>query len=95
MRDLGSCAGSISGEHLISESVIRILMGNGDFSIAGLPWLEEGEQKVLAPGNLTTKCLCARHNSALHPLDDAAKAFFAALKSYLEEDTYHCLGTRH
>jgi hypothetical protein len=28
-----------------------------------------------------------KHNSALHPLDDAAKYFFASLKSFLEHDT--------
>jgi hypothetical protein len=45
----------------------------------------------LAPQNLTANCLCAKHNSALHPLDDAAKFFFASLRSYLEVDA----GSRH
>ena len=91
MRDLGSCVGPISGEHIISESVIRVLMGDGDFSVGGLPWLPPDEEKILAPQSLRTNCLCAKHNSALHPLDDAAKYFFASLKSYLEEDA----GSRH
>jgi len=91
MKDLGSCVGPISGEHIISESVIRILMADGDFSVSGLPWLAQGEAKILAPGNLTTNCLCTKHNSTLHPLDDAAKYFFASLKSYLEGDA----GSRH
>jgi hypothetical protein len=91
MRDLGSCVGPISGEHIISESVIRVLMGDGKFSIAGLPWLAPGEEKILAPQNLRANCLCTKHNSALHRLDDAAKYFFASLKSYLEGDK----GSRH
>lgn len=91
MRDLGSCVGPISGEHIISESVIRVLMGDGDFSVGGLPWLAPDEERILAPQNLRTNCLCAKHNSALHPLDDAAKYFFASLKSYLEGDA----GSRH
>jgi hypothetical protein len=91
MKELGSCVAPITGEHLISESVIRVLMGDGSFSISGLPWLEVGEEKILAPQNLTANCLCAKHNSALHPLDDAAKFFFASLKSYLELDA----GSRH
>lgn len=91
MRDLGSCVGSISGEHIISEAVIRVLMGDGEFSVGGLPWLAPGEEKILAPGNLTTNCLCAKHNSMLHPLDDAAQYFFVSLKSYLESDA----GSKH
>jgi hypothetical protein len=76
MKESGSCVGPISGEHLISESVIRVLMADGDFSISGVPWLERGVEKILPPEALTTKC----HNSALSPLDDAAKYFFASLK---------------
>jgi hypothetical protein len=29
MKELGSCVGPISGEHLISKSVIRVLMADG------------------------------------------------------------------
>jgi hypothetical protein len=91
MKELGSCVAPITGEHIISESVVRILMGDGDFSVSGLPWLEAGKERILAPQNLTANCLCTRHNSALHPLADAAKFFFASLKSYLELDA----GSRH
>jgi hypothetical protein len=91
MKELGSCIAPISGEHLISESVIRVLMADGGFSISGVPWLEAGEEKSLPPQSLKTNCLCVKHNSALHPLDDAAKYFFASLKSSLELDA----GSRH
>lgn len=91
MKALGSCAGPISGEHIIAESVIRVLKADGDFSISGLPWLEAGEEKILAPQNLTANCLCTTHNSALHRLDDAALYFFTSLKSFLELDA----GSRH
>jgi hypothetical protein len=86
MKELGSCVAPISGEHLISEAVIRVLMAEGDFLISGLPWLEEGEEKLLPPHKFKANCLCVKHNSALHPLDDAAKYFFASLKSCLELD---------
>ncbi|UGY16865.1 hypothetical protein HAP48_0004935 [Bradyrhizobium septentrionale] len=91
MKELGSCVAPISGEHIISESVIRVLMGDGEFSIGGLPWLAPDERKSLAPQSLRTNCLCTKHNSTLHPLDDAAQYFFASLKSYLERDE----GMRH
>lgn len=86
MSRLGSCVAPISGEHIISEAVIRILMADGNFSISGLPWLSPGETKVMSPKSLRANCLCTKHNSALHPLDDAAKYFFASLKLYLEDD---------
>lgn len=86
MKELGSCVAPISSEHLISESVIRVLMADGDFSISGLPWLEAGEKRILPPHKFTANCLCAKHNSALSPLDEAAKYFFASLKSCLELD---------
>lgn len=89
MEELGSCVGPISGEHIVSDSVCRVLMGEGEFSISGLPWLEVGEEKIIAPPQ--AKCLCVKHNSALHPLDDAAHYFFASLKSYLEGEA----GSRH
>ena len=84
MNALGSCVAPISGEHVISESVCRILMGDGEFSISGVPWLDSNETKIIAP--LRAKCLCAKHNSALSPLDAAAQYFFDSLKSYLEHD---------
>src|SRR6202035_4658152 len=42
-------------------------MTGGEFSLSGVPWLEEGEEKILPPP--TANCLCVKHNSALHPLD--------------------------
>lgn len=89
MKELGSCVSPISGEHIISESVCRVLMGDGEFSISGVPWLEAGETKIVAPPK--AKCLCRKHNSALSPLDAAAHYFFASLRSYLQHDS----GTQH
>ncbi len=87
MKELNSCKGPISGEHIISESVIKILKGEGEFTISGLPWLKPNEYKTLSPKNLITKCLCTRHNSAISPLDEAAKYFFLSLKTYFNTDT--------
>jgi hypothetical protein len=67
--------------------VIEILQGDGGFFISGVPWLEAGEEKIMAPKNFRANCLCTKHNSALSPLDDAARYFFLSLKAYLEADT--------
>lgn len=85
MSEARACDGGISGEHLISESVIRLLAGDGQFTIGGTPWLPEGESKAVGPKSLTANCLCERHNGALSPLDEAARYIFAALKSCLEK----------
>jgi hypothetical protein len=87
LAELASCAGGISGEHLISESVMRLLAGEGEFTIGGTPWLAEGEFRSVGFGSLTAKCLCERHNSALHPLDDAALSFFRSLRTAFEDET--------
>lgn len=87
MRELRACDGKISGEHLISESVIRLLAGDGQFTIGGTPWLPAGAIKAVGPDSLTANCLCQRHNSALSPLDDAARYLFSALKSSLEKSS--------
>ena len=87
MRELASCEAPISGEHLISESVIEVLRGDGDFTVSGLPWLEAGEIEKLAPKNLTANCLCTKHNSALSPIDNAAALFFSALRECMEAKT--------
>ena len=86
MRELGSCVAPISGEHLISESVIEVLQGEGQFSISGVPWLAKGAEKILGPNSLRANCLCTKHNSALSPIDNAARYLFLSLKTYLEAD---------
>jgi hypothetical protein len=47
MKELGSCDGGISGEHLISESIILLLAADGDFTISGLPWIPPGECEIV------------------------------------------------
>jgi hypothetical protein len=85
MKELETCRGGISGEHLISESVILLLAGDGELSVAGTPWLPEGESKVIGVKRLIANCLCQQHNSDLHPLDDAALVFFSSLRSHWRE----------
>jgi len=87
MRELGSCDGPISGEHLISESIIHLLAQDGNFTVSGLPWIPNGEFKAIGPKSLTANCLCRNHNSRLSPLDEAARRFFAALMECLERET--------
>jgi len=87
LRELGSCDGGISAEHLISRGVVQELTKGGEFSVSGLPWLDDGETRILSPEGITANCLCRQHNSALSPLDSAAKQFFSSLSVSFDETT--------
>ncbi|MBM3475114.1 MAG: hypothetical protein FJX75_17775 [Armatimonadetes bacterium] len=60
--------------------MLRQLAVDGRVLIGGLPWVRGGEALELPIGALTARVLCARHNSALAPLDDRAGGFFGAIK---------------
>jgi hypothetical protein len=79
LRDTRACCSKISGEHLLSEAVLKVLAENR-VEISGLPW-QEGEKKVFGFGALTSNILCRAHNSALSPLDTAGSRFFSAIQS--------------
>jgi hypothetical protein len=84
MSELNSCDGKISGEHLISKSIIELLADKGEFMISGLPWMKPDEVRAIGVNRLVSKRLCEKHNSSLHHLDDAALAFFAFLKRTMD-----------
>jgi hypothetical protein len=44
MKELGSCVGPISGEHIISEAVIRVLMADGDSRFLAFLGLKPAKQ---------------------------------------------------
>jgi hypothetical protein len=85
MKELGSCKAPISSEHLVSESVLEVLKGEGDLGVSGAPWMSPCETRRMPIKSLTANCLCKYHNSLLSPLDFAAAEFFSVLKSYLEQ----------
>jgi len=79
LRAEGTCSDKISREHLVSESVLKVL-AEKEVEITGLPFLK-GEKKRLGFGALTTNKLCRAHNSALSPLDSAGAFFFSAVQT--------------
>jgi hypothetical protein len=85
MGELRSCEAPISREHLITESVMEVLQGDGEFSLSGVPWMPLGETQVISKASLVAKCLCKGHNSAVTGLDNAARDFSKVLKSCLEQ----------
>jgi hypothetical protein len=79
MQATNACDTKLSAEHLISEGVLKVL-ADKQVEVSGTPWLKGGK-KVLGFAALTAKCLCARHNSLLSPIDTAGARFFEAIQT--------------
>jgi hypothetical protein len=86
MSVTGACDTKISGEHLISHSVLKVL-AEKQVELSGTPWLKPGEKKMLPFSALTTNCLCTRHNSLLSPIDAVGAALFEAIQKCGTTDT--------
>lgn len=82
------CAGGISREHYVSEVALSEL-SEGVVAIDGFFWQPPDEQKIVGINSLTANILCARHNSALSPLDTEAGQFMRTIKQL-----HSNLGTR-
>lgn len=73
-----ACSTKISGEHLISHGVLKVL-AEKQVELSGLPW-QKGSKKSLGFEALTANCLCTAHNSALSRIDMAGARFFDAIQ---------------
>ena len=80
---LGDCAGGLSKEHYVSESVLEI--AGTAIQVTGFPWQRSGETAQIGAASLAAKILCRRHNEQLSPLDSVAKGFLSDLKLSFQE----------
>ena len=85
MAATGGCDTKISGEHLISEGVLKIL-AEKQVELSGVPWLK-GQKRMLGFGALTANCLCTRHNNLLFPIDTVGAKLFEAIQKRGTTDT--------
>src|SRR6266852_1421229 len=83
MSSTSDCAPTLSGEHFVSASVLRVL-SEKDVAVNGTPWLR-GTRKALPIKRLVANILCARHNSAMSPLDETAGEFFSAVRRIYDD----------
>ena len=79
LNKLQTCSDKISGEHLISATILEAISSAG-IRVDGFPWQAPGTVKTVGRDALTSNCLCTAHNSALSDLDAAAGFFFRALQ---------------
>jgi hypothetical protein len=79
LKGHGPCRGKISGEHFISESLLRQLAKDGRVRIGGLPWQPDKTFQRIGLGSLKAKILCEGHNNGLSRLDSAASNLFRVI----------------
>jgi hypothetical protein len=89
-RALGDCQGPMSGEHYISEAILKFVGGPSTgnpgvygHNLAGLP---RGQRRWRDIGQLKRKILCKKHNSDLSDYDRAGLAMCKAGKSMYQAD---------
>lgn len=93
LAPLGNCFETLSREHMISASVLRVISGE-TIQVSGFPWLGQGESRKIGINSLVARCLCSSHNSALSNLDTEAARFFVAVRDALgtrtgQQDSVH------
>lgn len=81
LHGYGPCDGKISGEHYISETVLKAIGASGSVQIGGLTWQPNQTLQRIGIASLVSNILCETHNSGLSELDDAAGRFFRAIDS--------------
>jgi hypothetical protein len=86
MAATGACDTKISGEHLISRSVLKIL-AEKQVELSGLPWQKPGDKNMLGFTTLITNALCTSHNSRLSPIDAVGARLFEAIQKCGTTDT--------
>jgi hypothetical protein len=75
----GGCSSKISGEHYVSFGLIKFF-GNNDPKFIVQHKTGKGVGHPVTAKNFKANILCKKHNTALHPADDAALAFATFLR---------------
>lgn len=73
-NSLGNCCSKISGEHIVSKSILDDIV-----QVSGFRKFK-GESKAIGKNSLVTNVLCVHHNGSLSPYDDE----IAAHKKHIE-----------
>ena len=76
LNGYSSCDDKLSGDHLVSRSILSQLEGNAIY-IEGLPWCKD--LKRVGIGSVTGRVLCRLHNSQLSNFDSSAAKLFRCL----------------
>ena len=83
-----NCCTEISGEHIISDGLLKLFEKDNTIKIAGLRWIEVQKFKLVGRNSLKPNILCKKHNNSLHELDTEILRFFVAVQR-IEEVLKH------
>jgi hypothetical protein len=83
-RSVKNCSKKISGEHIISEIIMKFLFPNNLY-LSGPKWLKDQENKNIPISSLTANVLCKTHNSALAKFDTQMNKLVRYLYTIEEE----------
>ncbi len=91
-KSLGNCSGSLTGEHYISRSVLKLLSDDGKtVPFQGLSWQPRGKSQDISINTFQSKILCGDHNSQLTGLDAMAGSIVETVERFhmelTEDDT--------
>jgi len=65
-QTVGGCAPQLSGEHSVSDKVLRaVSQAESKVRVTGLKFLPSGVEREIGISSLTGNALCKSHNSAL------------------------------
>lgn len=81
LKGHGRCEGSISGEHYISENVLKKLGDGKTVYVGGFPWIRNKTLKQIGLSSLVTQSFCRHHNSQFSNVDQEAGKFIDWVKA--------------
>ena len=80
-RELGYCSRKISGEHFISDGILK---GYAHMPIVqGFRWQKEGEEKAIGRASLVSNILCTNHNNSLSHFDSEVTRLHKAIANFI------------
>ena len=80
-----NCSAKISGEHFISNNILKDLELNKKVKIVGLPWQEKDTFNLLSRSSLVSNILCTTHNEFLSPFDAEMGRLFRIIIQFDED----------
>ena len=78
-NSLGNCSGKLTGEHIISNSIL-----DKKIKVKGFSWCKD-EPKEVGSSSLTGKILCEKHNNGLSTFDSEAKQFVSVIDNFCKK----------
>jgi hypothetical protein len=81
-KKTAKCSTKISGEHIISDNILKQFEHNKTVKFTGLPWIEKHTFNLLSRKSLISNILCEHHNRLLSPCDNEVGKLIQCIKEF-------------